>query len=82
MGAETAKWSLCVSHTSKLIRNEIIGVIDPSLSKLACYSKMGMGRSMSKMQEFFPSWPVAKTLPSSAESDGLITGQEAKIPSA
>ena len=43
---------------------------------------MGMGRSMSKMQEFFPSWPVAKTLPSNAESDGLITGQEAKIPSA
>ena len=34
------------------------------------------------MQEFFPSWPVAKTLPSNAESDGLITGQEAKIPSA
>ena len=39
-----------------------------------------MGRSMSKMQEFFSGWPVAKTLPSNAESDGLITGQEAKIP--
>ena len=57
-------------------------MIDPGLSKLACYSKMGMGRSMSKMQEFFSGWPVAKTLPSNAESDGLITGQEAKIPRA
>ena len=34
------------------------------------------------MQEFFSGWPVAKTLPSNAESDGLITGQEAKIPQA
>ena len=34
------------------------------------------------MQELFPDQPVAKTLPSNAESDGLITGQEAKIPCA